>query len=437
MKRKVSLPVFAGLLVLGVNAQNPIVPTGKYMADPSAKQWRSGSTVYVYGSCDENIDHYCSKHYDVLSSDDLLNWTMHRDVFSSVPPKDEVPYSDKMLFAPDCVEKDGKYFLYYCMPGGVDDEGTAVSESPVGPFRDGSIVKGISQIDPSVFIDDDGQAYIAWGQFESKMAKLKPNMREIEPGSVRTKIITEKEHFFHEGIQMMKRNGIYYLVYAHIGRRGMATCLGYAMATSPFGPYKYGGVIIDNFGCDPQVWNNHGSIVEINGKWYVFYHRSTEGSVMMRKACVEPITFNPDGTINEVEMTTQGASGPLNPYNVMEAERACYLTGNVRVHCDSNGNEMLDEIKNGDTAAYKYFDFKQSPDSITIKLRSYAGGMVEVFANNLCRPLLSRFNVPSSNGEEITITQKLNSKISGVCPVYFRFRGKDGRLFSMESFVFK
>ena len=288
-----------------------------------------------------------------------------------------------------------------------------------------------------MFIDDDGQAYIAWGQFESKMAKLKPNMREIEPGSVRTKIITEKEHFFHEGIQMIKRNGIYYLVYAHIGRRGMATCLGYAMATSPFGPYKYGGVIIDNFGCDPQVWNNHGSIVEINGKWYVFYHRSTEGSVMMRKACVEPITFNPDGTINEVEMTTQGASGPLNPYNEMEAERACYLTGNVRVHCDGNGNEMLDEIKNGDTAAYKYFDFKQSPDSITIKLRSYAGGMVEVFANNLCRPLLSRFNVPSSNGEEITITQKVNSKISGVCPVYFRFRGKDGKLFSMESFVFK
>lgn len=437
MKRKVSLPVFAGLLALGVNAQNPIVPTGKYMADLSAKQWKNGSTVYVYGSRDENTDHYCSKHYDVLTSDDLLNWTMHKDVFSSVPPKDEVPYSDKMLFAPDCVEKDGKYFLYYCMPGGVDDEGTAVSDSPVGPFRDGRIVKGISQIDPSVFIDDDGQAYIAWGQFESKMAKLKPNMREIEPGSVRTKIITEKEHFFHEGIQMIKRNGIYYLVYAHIGRRGMATCLGYAMATSPFGPYKYGGVIIDNFGCDPQVWNNHGSIVEINGKWYVFYHRSTEGSVMMRKACVEPITFNPDGTINEVEMTTQGASGPLNPYNVMEAERACYLTGNVRVHCDSNGNEMLDEIKNGDTAAYKYFDFKQSPDSITIKLRSYAGGMVEVFANNLCRPLLSRFNVPSSNGKEITITQKVNSKISGVCPVYFRFRGKDGKLLSMESFVFK
>lgn len=373
-----------------------------------------------------------------MSSTDLLNWTLHRDVFSSVSPNDEVPYSDNLLFAPDCIEKDGKYFMYYCMSGGGHNEGTAVADSPIGPFKDGRIVEGPTQIDPSVFIDDDGQAYMTWGQFDCKIAKLKPNMREIDQTTIHNNVITEKEHFFHEGSQLIKRNGIYYLVYAHIGRRGMATCLGYATASSPFGPYKYGGVIIDNFGCDPHVWNNHGSIAEINGKWYVFYHRSTEGSVMMRKACVEPITFNSDGSIDEVEMTTQGVSGPLNPFKEIEAERACYLTGNVRVHCDGAGNEMLDQIKNGDTAAYKYFNFTESPDSITITLRSNSGGVIEVYANNLCRPLLHRFKIPASDGiKVIRLSGKINTKLHGVLPVYFRFRGGDDILFSFESFKFE
>ena len=84
---------------------------------------------------------------------------------------------------------------------------------------------------------------------------------------------------------MTKRNGIYYLVFADISRAGMPTCLGYATSKSPFGPYQYRGVIIDNDHCNPGNWNNHGSIVEFGGKWYVFYHRSTQGSVMMRKAC--------------------------------------------------------------------------------------------------------------------------------------------------------
>lgn len=437
-KKRIGLGVLGLLSYIAAAAQNPIVPTGSYMADPSAHQWKDGK-VYVYGSRDESKRYYCSPHYDVMVSDDMVNWKMVRDAFSTVAPHDEVPYSDRMLYAPDCMEKDGKYYLFYCLEGGGDDEGTAVADSPIGPFKDGKIVKGARQIDPSVFIDDDGQAYMTWGQFECKMAKLKPNMREIDPQTIQTAVITEKEHHFHEGSQLIKRNGIYYLIYADISRRGRPTSLGYATATSPFGPYTYRGVIIDNFGSDPVAWNNHGSLVEVNGQWFVFYHRPTDESVMMRKACVEPITFNADGTIDEVEMTTQGVAGPLNPFKEMEAERACYLTGHVRVHQDDMGNEMLDQIRNDDTAAYKYFNFDRTPTTMTISVRPTKGGTIHVYANNLSRPHLCTFQVPASDGKQVLqLTQKITHKLEGKHPIFFRFNGEgDTDLFAVESFKFE
>lgn len=437
-KKRIGLGVLGLLAYIAAAAQNPIVPTGSYMADPSAHQWKDGK-VYVYGSRDESKRYYCSPHYDVMVSDDMVNWKMVRDAFSTVAPHDEVPYSDRMLYAPDCIEKDGKYYLFYCLEGGGDDEGTAVADSPIGPFKDGKIVKEARQIDPSVFIDDDGQAYMTWGQFECKMAKLKPNMREIDPQTIQTAVITEKEHHFHEGSQLIKRNGIYYLIYADISRRGRPTSLGYATATSPFGPYTYRGVIIDNFGSDPVAWNNHGSLVEVNGQWFVFYHRPTDESVMMRKACVEPITFNADGTIDEVEMTTQGAAGPLNPFKEMEAERACCLTGHVRVHQDATGNEMLDQIRNDDTAAYKYFNFDRTPTTMTISVRPTKGGTIHVYANNLSRPHLCTFQVPASDGKQVLqLTQKIMHKLVGKHPVFFRFNGEgDTDLFAIESFKFE
>ena len=129
--------------------------------------------------------------------------------------------------------------------------------------------------------------------------------------SLQTAILTEQEHGFHEGACMRKRNGIYYIVYTDISR-GKATCLSYAMSDKPLGPYKKGGVIIDNMYCDPQTWNNHGSIEEFKGQWYIFYHRSSQNSFTSRRMCVEKIYFNEDGTINEVEMTSMGASSPID-----------------------------------------------------------------------------------------------------------------------------
>lgn len=439
--------VFSRMILCGVafslgwtlQAQNPIVPAGSYNSDPSAHQWTKGGKMYVYGSKDEDKSYYCSWQYDVLSSSDLLNWTMHKDVFSAKGKNDEVAYSDELLFAPDCIYKDGIYYLYYSMGGVKDVEGVAIGSSPVGPFKKGEKIAHSEQIDPAVFMDDDGQAYLLWGQFSAKIAKLKPNMKEIDRSTYKDGLITEKEHHFHEGIQLLKRNGIYYLVFADISRRGMPTCIGYAMSKSIMGPYEYKGVIVDNFGSDPYVWNNHGSVAKFNEDWYVFYHRATNGSERMRKACIEPITFRPGGTIREVEMTTQGVAAPLNPFRKMDAERACYLTGSARVSQCANDNEELACIENQNTAAYKYFNFTKAPRQIVMQVTPQQGGQIQLYANNLSQPLLTTVQVPAGNGvQSQQITAQINADMTGVHPIYMRFVGEeDAQLFKIDWFKFE
>ncbi len=109
-----------------------------------------------------------------------------------------MPYSDDILYAPDCQYKNGTYYLYYCLASNKNTEVVATSASPNGPFVNGKVIKlkGINEIDPCVFIDDDGHAYYIWGQFFAKMAKLKPNMMEIDTTTIKDNIVTEKEHFF-------------------------------------------------------------------------------------------------------------------------------------------------------------------------------------------------------------------------------------------------
>ena len=407
-----------------IQAQNPIIPPGVYIADPSAHVWKDGR-LYVYGSTDESPAYYCSWRHDVLSTTDLKTWTITKNVFASKGQNDGVPYNDALLFAPDVQYKNGTYFLYYCQPDKNNTEGVATSTSPTGPFHNGEKIalKGNNQIDPCVFIDDDGQAYYVWGQFQAKIAKLKPNMKELDWSSFKDNVITEKEHFFHEGGYLIKRKGIYYFVYAHMGRAGMPTCIGYSTAKSPMGPFKYGGVIIDNDHSDPGNWNNHGSLVEFKGQWYVFYHHSTHGTFTMRKSCVEPIHFNKDGSINEVEMTTQGAGKPLSAFKKIDAERACLLYGNLRVEATAADNEALTQIRKNDKAAYKYIDFGNGADSVTINLLPCgAEGVIDVAIDNAWGPSIGSVKLPASVGSaawiELTVPVK---KISGVHAVWLRF----------------
>ncbi|MFC2123280.1 family 43 glycosylhydrolase [Bacteroidota bacterium] len=436
-----SLLILIGFIFFfsGIYAQNPIVPAGVYIADPSAHVWEDGK-LYVYGSRDESPDYYCSWDHHVISTSDMINWEIIEYAFSSKGKNDQVPYSDKILYAPDCQYYKGTYYLYYCLASNEYTEGVATSKLPSGPFLNGKNIDlgGINQIDPAVFIDDDGQGYYIWGQFTAKMARLKPNMIEIDKSTIRDNIVTEKEHFFHEGGYMVKRNGIYYFIYAHMGRANRPTCIGYSTSDSPMGPYTYGGVIVDNDHSDPEAWNNHGSIAEFNNQWYVFYHRPTHGSVTMRKACVEPIYFNEDGSINEVEMTTQGAGKPLSALSRIDVERACLLFGNVRIQAFDVDKEELGGIRNDDKAAYKYIDFGEGASIFNVRvLPGEKPGKVDITTGQPWRQSISTVDVPGNGDGKTWVTLSGEVKdISGIQAVWLRFYGEGEDMFRVDWFSF-
>lgn len=412
MRRIFCLFLFAAIAV-ALDAQNPISPEGVYIADPTARVGKDGK-MYIYGSLDIVPGSYCSDHYHVLSSKDLRTWKLHENSFKW----------ETTLYAPDMIRKGRTYYLYYDDPSG--GEWVATSGSPTGPFRHGTRIEGPSGIDPNIFIDDDGQAYYFWGQFSAKGAKMDPDMKTIDKSTLVDGIVTEKQHYFHEGGFVFKRGKYYYYTYADISRQGRPTCIGYSMATSPFGPYEYKGVIIDNAGCDPEVWNNHGSVVEFDGRWYVLYHRSTRGGVTMRKACIEPISFREDGTIIEAEMTSQGAAGPLDAYAKLDARRACLLHGNVRVSLEEEGktHEVLAGIKDGDRAAFKYLDFgEKGPGRMLLRVRSVKGGKVYMSFDQSFYAAAAQADIPSGGDGWTTVSCEIPPEAGhrGVHAVWLAF----------------
>ena len=415
--KRISISCLFALSALWAAAQNPISPVGVYIADPTARVGKDGK-LYIYGSLDVSSKYYCSPDYHVLSSADLKEWTLH-------------PYSfrnDETLYAPDMMEKDGTYYLYYDTPDG--NEYVAVSDSPIGPFHDGVKIEGPRQIDPNIFIDDDGQAYYFWGQFSAKGAKMNPDLKTLDWSTMVDGIVTEKDHWFHEGSYVIKRGKFYYYTYADISRNGRPTSIGYAMATSPMGPYTYKGVIVDNAGCDPETWNNHGSLVEFNGQWYILYHRSTHGSQMMRKACIEPIYFNEDGTIDEVEMTSQGAGGPLQANAWTDAARACGLKGHVRIVLEGD-REILDQAREGDEAVWKYLDFGSGYSKVTLKARAPQGGKIRVRTGSGRGRVVGMVDIPA--GEDWTFASASVVPVRGVHAVTLEFFGD----VSLDSFRFE
>jgi len=408
-----------------MSAQNPIVPPGVYMADPAAQVWENGR-LYLYCSVDLSGNWYCSRKYHVLSTDDMQHWELHENSFASEGVNDEVSYNDNLLFAPDCMYRNGKYYLYYCQPDREHAEGVAVSDDPAGPFRNGQPMNigPYNQIDPGVFIDDDGQAYYIWGQFTLKMAKLGADMKTLQEGTIRDSVLTEQEHFFHEGAYMTKRDGLYYLVYADMSRNQTPTCIGYATSKDPMGPYTYGGVIIDNDHSDPQCWNNHGSIAEYNGQWYVFYHRPTHNSRMMRKACVEPVSFNEDGSIPEVEMTSQGAGAPLDAKRI-DAARACWMFGNVRIEQVEESNEALCRATHNDRAVIRYVDFGKGASKVSLKVRpGTVNGTIQLKADYPWRASIATINIEADGNRDewVTLTADV-SDISGTHALWIIFYG--------------
>ena len=297
-----------------------------------------------------------------------------------------------LLFAPDCLERDGKYYLYFCMPD--DSEGVAVSDRPEGPFEIiGQLPVG--GIDPAIFIDDDGSAYYYWGQLFSHGVKME-DMATIDRDKIVDYLVTEEKHFFHEGSSMRRIGDTYYYVYADM-ERGKPTSLGYSTSDSPLGPFTYRGIIIDNDGCDPASWNNHGSIECFNGQWYVLYHRCSRGVQQHRRLCIEKISIMPDGTIPEVKMTSQGPGEPFAPGEPLYGYQACGVKGKCFIGLGGPYTEQLMNIADGDAAIFRYV--KNSNPYRAIEIEASGSGNVKVLFNGVTAGCIRIENGIQKNSE--------------------------------------
>lgn len=354
---------------------NPYLPNWEYIPDGEPRVF--GDRIYVYGSHDrkDSID-FCDYKLKVWSApvSDPTKWVCHGDIFRSRDGHDspsDVDWTDELLFAPDVVERGGKYYLYAYI---VNAKGcVAVADRPEGPFRLLSRYKydipnhydNGTFIDPGVLVDDDGRVYIYCGYQGSYMCELKDNMYEAVPGSYKLDIIpTAEPHRFFEACSPRKINGTYYLIYSP--QRG--SCLDYATSDSPTGPFTYRGTIIDN-GIDFPGGNDHGSVCCVNGQWYIFYHRMTNGTIMSRRGCVERIEILPDGTIPQVEMTSLGFEESLNPYDFTQADTACVLKGGCYITETSVFERPIVNVTDGCVMGWKYFDFGEDFASKTMQIR--------------------------------------------------------------------
>jgi hypothetical protein len=210
------------------------------------------------------------------------------------------------MWAPDCVFRDGKYYFYFpaMAKGGGFRIGVAVADKPYGPFKPlATPMEGVKGIDPGVFIDKDGGAYLTWSATDKLfIAKLKPDMLEIESEPQAIDNLPKKG--LQEGPFEFERNGIYYLTYPH--KADKIERLEYATSTSPMGPFKWAGVLLDE--SESGCWTVHQSIVDYQGQWYLFYHDRDLSPAFDKHRSIraDKLFFNPDGTIQKVTPTLRG-----------------------------------------------------------------------------------------------------------------------------------
>ena len=443
---------------------NPYLPPYEYIPDGEPRVF--GDRVYVYGSHDRSgSDSFCDFVLKCWSAplSDLTKWVCHGDIFHTKADRDHPSDIDwnadnTYLFAPDVVQgRDGKYYLYAYI---VNAKGcVAVSDKPEGPFRLVSQYKYTIPdevccngwfIDPGVLVDDDGRTYIYCGFERSFLAEVNSeNMYEIIDGSCIEHFIpcketdeggfSEKESLFFEACSPRKINGTYYMIYSP--KQGSR--LAYATSDSPTGPYTYRGYIVDN-GVDYPGGNNHGSVACINGQWYIFYHRMTNGTIMSRRGCVEKIEILPDGTIPTVEMTSLGFEDSLNPYEITPADIACVLKGKAFITERNVFERAVINIRDGDVIGYKYFDFGDDFGSKTMEFAAKVRGMgcdchMHIFSDD------EEIGV-CDIGQDGGIVKTVVKAVTGRHAVYFRistdYTGwtadyfKDRSLFELIEFVF-
>jgi hypothetical protein len=338
------------------------------------------------------------------------------------------------------------------MPGGVGI-GVLAADTPYGPFKDPigkPLVKNSNHdIDPTILIDDDGQAYMYWGNPKVYYVKLNEDMISYS-GEIVQEQTTPKN--YQEGPWVWKRNDHYYMAYA-------STCcpegIGYAMSKSPTGPWEYKGMIVD---ASERTRGNHPGIIEFKGKSYCFGHsydlikQTTPKFYERRSTDMDEMVYNPDGTIqNRTYWSVEGPEqvGTLNPFKRVEAETMAWSEG-LKTTFETEwegafewnkGKKIADRlfvtsIQNGDYIMVKGVDFTKGAKSVEVSTASLYGGKIEIRTGKIDGPIIATVDVNTSREGGIwkTLTAPVMN-VRGVHDLYFVFKG-DKDLFNFDWWKF-
>lgn len=469
-------------------AFNPYLPSYEYV--PDGEPYVFGDRLYVFGSHDAfSGEGFCINNYVCWSAsvDDLGGWRYEGVIYDRM----QDPLNKKgnqFMNAPDvCRGADGRYYLYYQLHL---DKGVsvAVADEPQGPYefyghvkhadgkRYGYRKKDAYAFDPAVFADEDGRVYLYTGfspdkggfrfilklrggeidggyvvELEQDMLTVKGKQYETVPGPIKAAGTPYEGHGFFEASSMRKINRKYYFVYSSI----LSHELCYAVSDSPVGPFTYGGTLISigDIGLDGVTeanarnftGNTHGGMVNINGQWYIFYHRQTNQQKCARQGCAEPLVIDSDGQIAQAEMTSCGLNGgPLEGKGTYEARIACNLWGAkgtfayVELHHketeypyftqsggdrEENPDQYIANMRDGAVAGFKYFDFKET-ETVSVRIRGTGTGEIDVFTDLDQKPAA---RIPVHVSESWNDFSAGISVGQGVYPLYFKYTG-DGSI---------
>lgn len=436
-------------------AQNPIVQT-HFTADPAPMVYNGRVYVYTSHDEDETVDNFFTMlDWRCYSSADMVNWTDH-GVIASL---NDFGWSDKKngAWAPQCVERGGKFYLYCPIHG--DGIGVLVSDSPTGPFKDVLGKRLIdsdhiwNDIDPTIFVDDDGQAYLYWGNPELFYLKLNEDMisydRSVGNNGI-VKVEMNEDSFgqskakrgrshssYTEGPWFYKRNNLYYMVYA---AEGIPEYIAYSTASSAEGPWTYKGHIMER--APKLAFTNHPGIVDFKGNSYFFYHdQDLSNAGFKRSVSVERFEYNADGSIPLIQPTKEGVTksvSNLNPFERVEAETIAWSEG-LKTADDEKTGVYVTKIENGDYIKVRSVDFGKGAKKFEASVASgSAGGRIEIRLGGVDGTLLGASEVKNTGGWQNWELQSAKiKKVEGTQDVCFVFKGGAGELFNFDWWRFK
>ncbi len=424
------------------SADNPIVQH-VYTADPAPLV--HGDSVYLYSSHDEDVtlgNFFTMDDWRLFSSRDMVNWTDHGSPLSYR----SFSWATGKAWAPQCVERNGKFYLYVPVSNSI---GVAVSDTPTGPFSDAlgePLLSNYQYIDPTVFVDEDGQAYLYFGNPRLWYVKLNEDMisysGQVQQISNTTASFgqrngeADRPTTYEEGPWFYRRNDLYYMLFAS---GPLPETLSYATSPGPTGPWSFKSILMDNLA--GHAFTNHGGTVDFKGHSYLFYHTQElqGGGGYKRSVALDEFQYGADGSIPKISKTKNGpeAVDNLSPYERVEGETIAW-TGGVEVEQSSTGGRNVGSIESNDYIKVKSVDFRTGAIAFMATVASAgAGGAIELHLESQTGPLLGSCAVQPTGGWQTWTSVSCDvDTIGGVHDLFLVFTGGGGSLFNLDWWQF-